>query len=101
MTPLRINTVSSTNQAISKRLPLARKGSRLLVKEMADSRNNRRSSSKDLGHSPIMLIKKKDGSTRFCVDYRRLNEILIKDSYPSTRIDDTLDALRLSNGSRH
>ena len=43
--------------------------------------------------SPIVLVSKKDGSTRFCVDYRKLNNITHKDSYPLPRIDDTIEAL--------
>ena len=43
--------------------------------------------------SPIVLVKKKDGTQRFCVDYRKLNEVTRKDSYPLSRIDTTLDAL--------
>ena len=43
--------------------------------------------------SPIVLVKKKDGKQRFCIDFRKLNDITTKDAYPIPRIDDCLNAL--------
>ena len=41
--------------------------------------------------SPIVLVEKKDGSFRFCVNYRRINSITKMDVFTLPRIDDTLD----------
>ena len=38
-------------------------------------------------------MKKKNGGIRFCVDYRKLNDVTIKDSYPLPHIDDSIKAL--------
>uniref|UniRef100_A0A665U756 Gypsy retrotransposon integrase-like protein 1 n=1 Tax=Echeneis naucrates TaxID=173247 RepID=A0A665U756_ECHNA len=43
--------------------------------------------------SPIVLVRKKDGSLRMCVDYRQLNIKTRKDAFPLPRIDESLDAL--------
>ncbi len=53
--------------------------------------------------SPILLVQKKpdaDGkrSFRFCIDFRKLNAVTVKDCYPLPRIDDTVDAL---SGSKY
>ena len=47
--------------------------------------------------SPIVLVPKKDGKLRFCVDYRKLNAVSKKDRYPLPRIDDALDRLKGSS----
>jgi hypothetical protein len=44
--------------------------------------------------APVLFVKKKDGSMRLCVDYRALNEVIIKNKYPLLRIDDLFDQLK-------
>ena len=43
--------------------------------------------------SPVVLVRKNDGNTRFCVDYRKLNDITVKHSFPLPRLDDIFDQL--------
>jgi hypothetical protein len=44
--------------------------------------------------SPILFVRKVDGSLRLCIDYRGLNEVMRKDDYPLLRVDDTLDEVK-------
>jgi len=43
--------------------------------------------------APVLLVKKKDGSRRMCIDYRELNKVTIKNKYSLPRIDDLFDQL--------
>lgn len=43
--------------------------------------------------APVLLVKKKDGSKRLCVNYRQLNKVTIRNKYPLLRIDDLMDQL--------
>ena len=65
-----------------------------LLKQLKDltDRGLIRPSSSPYG-SPIIFVKKKDGTKRMCVDYRALNNITIKNRYPLPRIDELLDKL--------
>ena len=75
-----------------RRIPFALRGQ---VEEMVEKMLQQGviKQSKSPWGSPIVLVAKKDGTTRFCVDYRKLNSVTKKDVYPLPRIDDTLDTL--------
>lgn len=61
------------------------------IRQLLDSQVIRESCS--LYASPIVLVRKKDGSLRLCVDYRLLNSKTRKDAFPLPRIEESLDAL--------
>ena len=41
--------------------------------------------------APVLLVKKKEGTMRLCMDYRQLNKVTIKNKFPLPRIDDLID----------
>ena len=88
-----INTGTSPPiRQAARRIPLPRRDTvRQLLDEMATK--GIISPSKSPWASPIVLVKKKDGTIRFCIDYRKVNSLTVKDAYPLPRVDDTLDTL--------
>ena len=92
-----INTGDSppVRQPVRRIPPYRRDEAKKLLSEMLAKDVIQRSNSP--WASPIVLVQKKDGSIRFCVDYCKVNSITRKDAYPLPRVDDTLDTL---SGSR-
>ena len=81
--------------------PVAQRGRRLsyaqeqeMLKQVKDllAKNWINTSASPWG-SPILFVKKKDGGMRMCVDYRAVNKLTTRNSYPLPRIDDMLDKL--------
>ena len=71
--------------------PMARQHIRKLTKEMLS--NGIISYSRSPWAFPVVLVPKKSGDMRFCIDYRKLNAVTKRDVYPLPRIDDLLDSL--------
>ena len=44
--------------------------------------------------APVLFVKKKDGTLKLCIDYRKLNKVTVKNKYPLPRIDDVFDQMR-------
>ena len=64
---------------------------RSLLQDMLERKIIRRSASPYA--SPVVLVRKKSGALRLCIDYRQLNKITVKDSFPIPRIDESLEVM--------
>ena len=86
-----ITTGRPIRQPFRRQNPIVREIEQQQVKEMLRDEVIRPSASP--WASPVVMVKKKDGSMRFCVDFRKMNDATIKDAHPLPRIDDTLESL--------
>jgi hypothetical protein len=79
-----------------RRLPLAKQAE---VSEMLDNMQRHRviKESDSPWSSPVVLLRKKNGELRFCVDYRKLNDVTEKDCFPLPQTGNTLDTLAGTN----
>ena len=44
--------------------------------------------------APVLFMKKKDGTLRMCIDYRKINKVTVKNKFPLPRIEDLFDQLK-------
>ena len=81
----------SLHQPYRRQNPAVRREEMAQVQQMLSSNVIRPSNSP--WASPVVMVRKKDGSLSFCVDFRQLNAATVMDAHPLPRIDDILDAL--------
>ncbi len=79
-------------QRAYRHFPKHKKGAQEIIDELLENKIIRWSMSP--WAAPIVLVQKKTGDVRLCVDFRKLNAITKKDSFPLPRIDDVLDLLQ-------
>ena len=94
-TPLLKHTIETDGPPLclpySRQNPAVRREEMAQVQQMLSNGVIRPSNSTSA--SPVVMVKKKDSSLRFCVDFRQLNAATVKDAHPIPRIDDLLNAL--------
>ena len=90
----KINT--GDHEPIAQKQFRADKKRRTIIKEEVDKmlKNGIIKKSEGPWSSPVVIVTKKDGSARFCIDYRKINNITITDAHPLPRIDDVLEQFR-------
>lgn len=94
--------ITTTNEPVTFRPYRLSDAERKLVREMVEDLKKCGiiSDSSSPYASPILLVKKKDGGSRFYVDYRALNKITVKDRYPLPLIDELQTGSTSLNGCR-